>query len=154
MKAITLSQPWASLVACGAKCIDTRWYSTTYRGPLAIHVARTFPLWSQRLCGLPPYVGLLADAIDRPTADWRVIARALPVGKVIAVVELYQVDVVTDASATALSHQERRFGNYTSGRFAWHLRNAERLRDPFVARGAIGLWEVEFPTAPSLQETA
>jgi hypothetical protein len=37
MKALTLYQPWASLVAAGAKTIETRSWSTTYRGRLAIH---------------------------------------------------------------------------------------------------------------------
>lgn len=41
MKALTLWQPWASLIAVGAKTIETRSWSTTYRGPLAIHAAAT-----------------------------------------------------------------------------------------------------------------
>lgn len=43
MKALTLWQPWASLVALGAKRIETRSWSTTYRGPLAIHAAARKP---------------------------------------------------------------------------------------------------------------
>lgn len=41
MKALTLWQPWASLVALGVKTIETRSWSTGYRGPLAIHAAST-----------------------------------------------------------------------------------------------------------------
>lgn len=41
MKALSLWQPWASLVAIGAKTIETRSWSTSYRGPLAIHAAKT-----------------------------------------------------------------------------------------------------------------
>jgi hypothetical protein len=36
MKALTLIQPWASLVAIGAKRVETRGWRTSYRGPLAI----------------------------------------------------------------------------------------------------------------------
>lgn len=43
MKALTLHQPWASLVACGVKTIETRSWSTSYRGPLAIHAAVKVP---------------------------------------------------------------------------------------------------------------
>lgn len=43
MKAITLWQPWASLVAVGAKTIETRSWSTKHRGPLAIHAAAKRP---------------------------------------------------------------------------------------------------------------
>ncbi len=40
MKALTLYQPWATLVALGAKRIETRSWTTKYRGPLAIHVSK------------------------------------------------------------------------------------------------------------------
>ncbi len=40
MKALTLWQPWASLIALGVKTIETRSWSTDYRGPLAIHAAK------------------------------------------------------------------------------------------------------------------
>lgn len=43
MKALTLHQPWASLIAVGAKKIETRSWSTSYRGPLAIHAAASVP---------------------------------------------------------------------------------------------------------------
>jgi hypothetical protein len=40
MKVLTLAQPWATLVAIGAKKIETRSWPTNYRGPLAIQFAR------------------------------------------------------------------------------------------------------------------
>lgn len=45
MKAITIWQPWASLIALGAKQIyvkrfETRSWATSYRGPIAIHAAK------------------------------------------------------------------------------------------------------------------
>lgn len=43
MKVLTLHQPWASLVALGIKTIETRSWSTKYRGPLAIHAAGRSP---------------------------------------------------------------------------------------------------------------
>lgn len=42
MKVLTLHQPWASLVALGVKTIETRSWSTSYRGPLAIHAGASF----------------------------------------------------------------------------------------------------------------
>lgn len=38
-KMLTLWQPWASLIAVGEKWIETRSWSTPYRGALAIHAA-------------------------------------------------------------------------------------------------------------------
>ena len=39
MKALSLRQPWASLIANGRKTIETRTWRTHYRGPLAIHAS-------------------------------------------------------------------------------------------------------------------
>lgn len=50
MKAISLWQPWASLVALGVKTIETRSWSTKYRGPLTIHAAARRP----EMMYLPP----------------------------------------------------------------------------------------------------
>lgn len=44
MKAITLHQPWATLISLGVKSIETRSWSTSYRGPLAIHAAARPPI--------------------------------------------------------------------------------------------------------------
>lgn len=49
MRAITLTQPWSSLVARGQKKIETRSWQTSYRGPLAIHAAKGFPGYAKRL---------------------------------------------------------------------------------------------------------
>lgn len=39
MKALTIWQPWASLLACGAKKYETRSWATKYKGQIAIHAA-------------------------------------------------------------------------------------------------------------------
>ncbi|MGH8579805.1 MAG: ASCH domain-containing protein [Gammaproteobacteria bacterium] len=36
MKALSLKQPWANLIAVGGKTIETRTWVTSYRGPLPI----------------------------------------------------------------------------------------------------------------------
>ena len=41
VRALTLHQPWASLIALGVKRIETRSWSTSCRGPLWIHAGRT-----------------------------------------------------------------------------------------------------------------
>lgn len=43
MRALTLHQPWASLIAVGAKTIETRGRRTSYRGPLLIHAGKAIP---------------------------------------------------------------------------------------------------------------
>ncbi len=70
MKALTVWQPWATLVAIGAKRIETRSWSTSYRGPLAIHAAATDRYLYER-CGPPDFFvpTELAQAI--PGLRWR-----------------------------------------------------------------------------------
>lgn len=55
MKALSLRQPWASLIADGHKTIETRTWRTRYRGSLAIHA-------SARPCGDLPTGGIVAVA--------------------------------------------------------------------------------------------
>lgn len=50
MKAITLHQPWASLIALGVKTVETRSWNTNYRGTLAIHAG----LHDPPMMHLPP----------------------------------------------------------------------------------------------------
>src|SRR5205085_11846598 len=40
LKALSLLQPWATLVIIGAKTIETRSWSTSYRGTLMIHASK------------------------------------------------------------------------------------------------------------------
>ncbi len=40
MKTLSLLQPWATLVVMGIKQIETRSWSTAYRGPLLIHASK------------------------------------------------------------------------------------------------------------------
>lgn len=41
MKAISIKQPWANLIASGEKTIETRTWKTSYRGPLLIVSSKT-----------------------------------------------------------------------------------------------------------------
>ncbi len=46
IRGLTLTKPWATLVALGHKRIETRSWSTVYRGPIAIHAAKGLPRWA------------------------------------------------------------------------------------------------------------
>jgi hypothetical protein len=126
MKALTMTQPWASLVALGAKSIETRSWCTRYRGPLAIHAARAFPVWCQDLAAAPTF--------HYWHKGW------LPLGLVICTVDL--VDCVsTEDIVASIDQRELEFGNYGPGRFAWVFRNPRLIDPPIQARGYLWLWE-------------
>jgi len=159
MKALSLTQPWATLVAIGQKKIETRSWRTDYRGPLAIHAAKGLGLVGgrkglQHLVTSAPFWQVLEPAGYTPM---RMPACGLPLGAIVAVCEL--VDCVPTANVDAphattatwrhgnhwwlLTDQERAFGDYSPGRYAWLLDNICALPEPIPARGALGLWEVD-----------
>jgi len=41
MKALSIKQPWANLIAAGEKTIETRTWATDYRGPILIVSSKT-----------------------------------------------------------------------------------------------------------------
>lgn len=135
VKALTLTQPWASLVATGAKQIETRSWSTRYRGPLAIHAARVFPKWARDTCYEDQFFPVLRGRLGTPDFD----ASDLPLGVVVAVVDLVDV-IATNAFRQRITPDEAAFGDYSDGRYAWRFENVRRLRDPIGARGFQGLW--------------
>jgi activating signal cointegrator 1 len=160
VKTLTLTQPWASLVAIGAKKIETRSWQTQYRGPLAIHAAKSFPASTKDLCYMSPFKEALgmpdgthllhADPPPAWVAEARRMLRALPLGYIIATAQLVNVlpTEVLDNSANTfsvsfepISEQERAFGDYSPGRFAWILEDVHILSQPIHAKGAVGLWD-------------
>jgi len=44
MKAISVKQPWASMIAAGEKTVETRRWATGYRGPIAIVSCKKPPI--------------------------------------------------------------------------------------------------------------
>jgi hypothetical protein len=134
MKALTLTQPWASLVAVGAKRIETRSWSTRHRGPLAIHAGMTLPRSALALCDRSPFREALVKGLGA--------CPVLPLGAVVATAELAEVMRTTDPRLRArLSEQELAFGDFTPGRYAWLLAGVRPLPEPIAARGALGLWQ-------------
>ncbi len=136
MRALTLTQPWSTLVALGEKRIETRSWSTNYRGPLAIHAAKGFPRWARQLCADPAFIEALKS-------------EPLPMGVIVCTCRL--VDCLPMEATGCLpgvfedypeldTRQEREFGDYSPGRWAWILEDVKRLPEPVPAKGKQGLW--------------
>lgn len=163
MKAITLWQPWASLLAHGAKKYETRSWATKYRGPIAIHAAATpfkriiknvFPLhewnYAPDYTAKREFVDFVSKYID---------IDSLCYGAVLATAELvgcYQIAADTFCHTRILvsendiepfghdeiskSDDEFIFGDWTQGRYAWEFSNMTLLSEPIPAKGWQGLW--------------
>lgn len=148
MKALTLTQPWASLVAFGYKHIETRSWQTSYRGPLAIHAAKGFPRGARDLC--VSYMVRYALGPHFSGTDAGPLEKQMPLGCVVATCNL--VDVLPTVATGCLSgvfedwpelntENELAFGNYDPGRFGWVLEDVKRITVPVPAKGSLGLWE-------------
>jgi hypothetical protein len=167
VKALTLWQPWASLVAVGAKRVETRGWSTRHRGPLAIHAAASIPRearWSMAPAagfGGSPIRDALVAAGYQITQDRRRVIHDLPTGVVVATARL--VDVVPTAEllwtdigwpdsegwhqradrVTWAHDAQHPFGDFRTGRYAWLLDDLQPLDEPVPAKGRQGLWNWE-----------
>lgn len=135
MKALSLWQPWATLVAIGAKRVETRSWSTAHRGPLAIvSTAITKKSILSVYMMYPTIRRALRDAGYSP-------ADSLPDGVVLATVDLVDCVEMTADNMPSPDSDEFTFGDYRIGRFMWKLDNFLLLAAPIPARGRQMLWE-------------
>lgn len=152
-KFLTIRQPWASLIAVGAKTIETRPFSTTYRGPLAIHAGKAKAVFGRmgNTLTFDDAAPKLAYATG-PTGSL-----LLPFGAVVAVCDLVDVLPIVDSCGgmpvrhVAVSPEltvcrdwsrtvsdQLPFGDFTPGRYAWLLDHVRPV-DPVPMKGAQGL---------------
>ncbi len=128
IRALTLWEPWASLIAAGLKRHETRAFPTKHRGLLAIHAGLTVDAE-----GAP---ALLCDRAFGP--GW---AANRPTGCVLALAELTACkrtgEVLADPASTV---EDLMAGAYSPGRWAWRLDRVRPFREPIPARGARGFW--------------
>ena len=132
MKALSLLQPWASLVVMGTKRLETRSWSTNYRGTLLIHASSGKA--GSLLSSEPPFSRYINDF------------NKLPLGAIIGSVILTDIVKVeqlqlSEKTINQLSLEERAFGDYTPGRYVWILEEAVQFERPVPIRGTLGLWE-------------
>ncbi len=142
---LTMTDSWGSLVASGAKRIETRSWGTSYQGLLVIHIAKTLPPEAEALCALEPFRQALTAAGFTRTDERRRNVWGLPLGQVVAVVWLDTVEQI--GPGFPVEEPERTFGNYRLGRFAWRFSSMYRLAVTLPACGSLGLWEWQPPAS-------
>jgi len=153
MKAITLWQPWASLIAVGAKTIETRSWAppaSLIGHRIAIHAARK---------PAPKDIDSIAESVIAAALDFPPSKRAgLPFGAILCTVtvvgayrvltgrggELGCVDVrerVPGSDPTVCALSIDLFGDFRQGRWLWELGELETFAAPIPAKGAQGFWD-------------
>jgi hypothetical protein len=139
MKALSVMQPWATLIALGAKRIETRSWSRSYRGPLAIHASGRMNRDAILSLREPRIREALTAGGYREGNGPASNPFGLPLGAVLAVVTLVDVWRITQENVP--NEPERIFGDYRPDRFAWRIEDVQRLPEPIPAKGWLGLWE-------------
>jgi len=135
MRCLSLWQPWASSIARGWKRVETRGRRTHHRGPIAIHAAK---VWGPGQLAASLRLAELLEA--EPGAFVPGPGRDFPFGAVVAVAELVDCVEMTPEVIAATHPLEQAFGDWRPGRFAYHLEDVKRLRDPYKLKGRQSLW--------------
>ncbi len=127
MKAISIRQPWASLIIAGGKDIENRSWPTAYRGPVLIHAGK-----GMTAAEFNAAMDFLDDTfpVDDHDAAKRVLEHeAAPRGGIVGTAEI--VDCVTASRSP-----------WFFGPYGFVLRNAAPL--PFKpCRGQLGFFTPE-----------
>lgn len=133
MKAITIWQPWATLIALGLKQYETRGWDTKVRGRIYIHAAVRRPV-----------IGDMSEAVERRVIELLRASGApplfeLPLGRIVCHCELVDAEPVELLLPT---DDERTVGDWRPGRFAWRLADVRPYVVPFPWKGKQGWFTV------------
>lgn len=146
MKAITLWQPWASLMAVGAKTVETRTWATLHRGTLAIHAAAREPVWvREKWMEDRELLRIFRMWFSGPPL---VAFKRLPRGAVLAECKLFHVcptDIFVQSMLRGPGWAERLMGDYSPGRYAWLTQYMVQLPEPVPYKGRQSLWNLPAP---------
>lgn len=134
MKALTLWQPWAFLVARGYKLVENRPWT-----PPKDLIGERFAIHAGKRFEVGDWEGLLDVALARGIS---IPNRAdITLGAIIGTAKLECVVLAGDA----LGDQRQWF----AGPFGWLLSDTRYLTEPVPWKGALGLWKVKMVGARS-----
>ena len=127
MKALTICQPYAHLIAIGEKRVENRTWPTRYRGPIAIHAGKS----REWLCGETPGPDMVFGAVVA----------------VATLADVLHIDRIERGDYDQ-RHPWLRAHEHTNGEWCWVLAGVVRLDEPVSWRGAQGLWEIDKSALP------
>jgi hypothetical protein len=136
MKVISIWQPWASLIIANEKFTETRFWAapkSLIGQRIGIASAKTIRP-EQRL------------AARDPEFEWHYVRTGLPPlndlphGYLLGTVLLSSCEMITEKQMYDLTDQERVFGWWEPGRYAWRMRQPVPLKQPVRVTGRQGLW--------------
>jgi hypothetical protein len=153
MKVISVWQPWASLIVHGMKFFETRNWApppSIIGQPLGIAATKNI-IPAQRLAYEEPEFQRFYEMSGLPPLE------DLPRGVLLGTTLLHSVERVDEDFLEEITLEERAFGWFEIGGYAWRLRYPRRLPDPIPIRGAQGIYDwkgFETPATAHLAQEA
>ncbi len=138
LKALSLWQPWASLILLGYKHFETRSWFTDYRGSLVIHAAKKHDGRIQ------DETAFVLQNEHNLFLDWE----DLPLGKALCICDLADCIPITPTLRDRQTQLELDCGNWALGRWAWRLDNVRAIDPAIPIKGHQRLWNIN----PSILE--
>jgi len=129
MKALTIKQPMAQMIADGHKKFECRsWKPKNDYGELAIHA------------GLPSknFFDLVEFAADNHEDYEYLTKHVFAHGKILAIVEIVSVERIVLGSI--IHPKQAILSEFFLGWYAWNIKLIEKFDVPIKARGKQGLW--------------
>ncbi|RIJ76655.1 ASCH domain-containing protein [Nakamurella silvestris] len=139
MRALTVRQPWATLLVAGIKRMETRSWDTKFRGTLAIHAGLAMP------CRIGQTIELGGITVERDRSGLLLRGHGgwpyrLPVGAIVGTVDLFQTRS-TSSGEHGPDDRERALGDHGPGRWAWSTSSARNFGSRAIScPGRLGLW--------------
>lgn len=131
MKALTLNEPWATLIKNKKKYIETRSWKTNYRGELYIHAGKK-----------------IIDKATKSRLDLMNLVKddKMNYSKIVCKCELVDCIYMTEEYIKKIKTEEpQQFicGEYAVGRYAWILTNIEPIENDKLVSGKLGIWNYD-----------
>lgn len=122
MRALTVCQPFAHLIALGRKRVENRTWFTNYRSPIAIHAGKS-----------RAWLDSYPERFD-----------GMAFGAIVALCNLVScVPMNEDRHVTDPNYQWLKTDEHAFGPWCWVLDDVYRFLTPFRCQGHQGLWHLE-----------
>ena len=124
MKALTLKQPWATLVAEGIKKYEFRTWKTNYRGKILIHAG---------------------TGVDKQEMKkFEKLNLEYPSKQILAEVDLVDCLLLNDElNKEIINENNIAYGSKIRTGYAWKLKNVKKINYNKEVKGQLGLWNIE-----------
>lgn len=137
MKVISISQPFASLIVKGFKVCETRTWpapASIIGQELGIASTKTVRPDAWAHVEMPEFQRFYGQTGLPPVEE-------LVCGHLLGSVIVDSVELMTEEYLDDVSDEEKAYGWWNLGNYAWRLRNPRELKVPIAIRGAQGIYD-------------